>query len=200
MLINSRTNITTTMAIVTYTTAWLKSEYLPRIEMVIPEANENLKDAIKSQNSIGWDQFFCGRISKKWERVYQEDLDKIDTGLYKQTTDKWGRNIVELTYELVLNCWSIRNELEYEENNTESETTKKKKIIRKIIWNIGKIGDAIDHPYRTTSRDELEDMPMANIEMIDEQLVTIFNMIKRNNEGVGQGRYNNKNRKNNIHT
>jgi hypothetical protein len=78
---------------------------------IAPEASTDLKKAIISQNWLGWEQIFCGRLAKEWSKVYRNDLDSMDAGLFKPTTNKWGAKIVEITYDFVLMCWGIRNDL-----------------------------------------------------------------------------------------
>ena len=58
-------------------------------------------------------------------------------------------------------------------------------MIKKILWYVEKIGENLDHPYKQVTDEELNKMPVANIEMIDEQVENIFNMIKNKNDGVG---------------
>jgi hypothetical protein len=131
MLEQERTNNTTIMVIIHYVEAWLTKQPSTRINILAPEASAELKKAVISQSKLGWEQFFCGRLAKKWSKVYQHDLDTIDTGLFRPTTIKWGTKIVEMNYDLVLQCWGIRNDLEYNDDDEESETTKKKKLVRK---------------------------------------------------------------------
>ena len=89
---------------------------------------------INSQNSIGWDQFFCGRISTDWQKVYQVDLENNDTGLYRPTTEKWGTKILELNFEFVLSCWQVRNDLEYDDNDKDSDTEKNYSNFHHCEW------------------------------------------------------------------
>jgi hypothetical protein len=52
-----------------------------------------------------------------------------------------------MAYDLVLLCWAIRNHLEYNEGDEESETISKRKLIGNFLWNIDRIGDKIENPY-----------------------------------------------------
>jgi hypothetical protein len=90
MLLQERTDITTTMVIINYVEAWLTNQPTPNINIIAPEASTDLKEAINSQNRLGWEQVFCGRLAKGWSKVYQKDLDRMDTGLFNPTTNKWG--------------------------------------------------------------------------------------------------------------
>jgi hypothetical protein len=128
-----RTSQTVTNVLIYYITAWINNEPKLPLISIAPEASVALQTAVKDQELLGWDQIFCGRISMEWSNAYQQDLRDINQGTARLTTIKWGKVIVSMAYELVLQCWNIRNELEYNESDDTSETTSKKKIIRKNI-------------------------------------------------------------------
>ena len=43
----------------------------------------------------------------------------------------------------------------------------------------------MNHPYQQITTEELQGMPVANIEMIDEHVSNIYTMTKNKNDGVG---------------
>jgi hypothetical protein len=177
-----RTGTTTTNVLVYYIQSWLKNEPLVELRNIAPEASSTLYQAVLDQHRLGWDQIFCGRMSIEWKNAYEEDLKNVNIGGSKSTSTKWGTSIVLMAYDLFLQCWNIRNELEYDKEDEESETSSKKKLIRKIIWNIERIGDQMENPYSRMTSEALQVMPMANLEMIDDQLINMNKRIKRRNE------------------
>ena len=52
------------------------------------EYEEEVQAAIEEQNSIGWDQFFKGRITKKWSEIQQKVYSKINAERKKQNKTK----------------------------------------------------------------------------------------------------------------
>jgi hypothetical protein len=55
---------------------WIIDLEEPIINDVAPECSKYLTQAIKDQQKIGWDQWFCGTISRKWDKVYSFDIIK----------------------------------------------------------------------------------------------------------------------------
>jgi hypothetical protein len=130
-----RTNKTTTIVLTHYIKSWLEGAETPNLQDVEPEASITLQQAIEDQNKLGWNQIFCGRISNEWGTLHNHDIQSTDHGLFKPTAERWGTKVIGLMFEYVLDCWTIRNEKEYDKADEESETTTKKKLIRKLIWN-----------------------------------------------------------------
>jgi hypothetical protein len=64
-----------------------------------------LIQALSVQHQIGWDRFFCGRISGKWARLYKYDVQLMQQPEGKNTSEYWSKTIVSLTYKIVLEAW-----------------------------------------------------------------------------------------------
>ena len=75
-------------------------------------------DAIKEQNTIGWDHFFKGSITTKWSKIQQKVYSKINAERKKQNTTPLSKafsgqwRAAKLIKQLVyysFNAWQIRN-------------------------------------------------------------------------------------------
>jgi hypothetical protein len=64
---DQRTNQTTITVLTHYVKSWLKGDENPILQNIAPEASATLIQAIDDQNKLGWNQFFCGRISEEWQ-------------------------------------------------------------------------------------------------------------------------------------
>ena len=70
-----------------------------------------IQAAIKEQNTIGWQHFLKGRLSKQWSTAQQAcyaqrtDLDKR-----KYTILRWRRRLVKSIIEGSIKCWETRNQ------------------------------------------------------------------------------------------
>jgi hypothetical protein len=80
---------------------------------MVPDAGIMLQNAYSAQEDIGWNEWFRGRISKKWKDLYEYDLQHTNHNMQHQTPEKWAVQIILLTWKFVLESWSIRNSIEH---------------------------------------------------------------------------------------
>jgi hypothetical protein len=73
-MIKLGTNSTTIRVISSHVTAWLNHQTSPDMSVIAPDSSEFLLQAVLEQKNIGWDQWFRGRISKKWGELYNNDI------------------------------------------------------------------------------------------------------------------------------
>ena len=52
--------------------------------------------AIYSQYAIGWDNFFCGKISQQWLSLFDESQKKGNDEQQLSAPYIWGANIVKI--------------------------------------------------------------------------------------------------------
>jgi hypothetical protein len=184
-LLKTNENTTRVLPVVKNIEAYLEDQREPNIREIVENPSTTLIQAISDQHQLGWDQFFCGRISEKWARLYQPDVQNMENPDRKNNVDYWGKKIVGLTYRFVLESWKIRNDTEYNDEDPDSETTSKKKLIKKIMWNIEKIGNKINHSHQNVTTEKLNILPMGKLESMDEQLVSIVKLTKTRNGNEG---------------
>ena len=65
--------------------------------------------AIYSQYAIGWDNFFCGKISQEWLLLYNVSRTIRDDTQRYSAQYIWGVNIIKKTLRQMIKLWDIRN-------------------------------------------------------------------------------------------
>jgi hypothetical protein len=149
------TNSTMIRIIITMINAWLHDVEPSLLSEIAPEASEYLKEAVEEQNSIGWEQWFCGRLSIKWGELYNEDIKIPNIFCTRPSSNRWGIKIIQETWKFIIDCWKIRNN---KEHDIEGHPTlkRKEKICDKFLWmrNKGNIQN-LNSPWIQSSREEL---------------------------------------------
>jgi hypothetical protein len=155
----------------------LQQSTLPDIKTIAPEASKFLEKTIQKQNQLGWDQWFYGRITIQWGEMYNNDIvneRKIKQGM---TTEKWGKEVIGITWQFVLDCWHLRNSIEHDSLN-DPTLRAKEKLIEKILWTINKIPKSISHPYAQSTEAELTSLPLDNLTMTLENVSSLITLEK----------------------
>jgi hypothetical protein len=164
------TDATLARAISTMVNHFLEDTIPPPIHEIAPNASTSLIKAFEDQETLGWDQWFCGRTSITWGEIYNHDIEtKKNT---KRMADKWGSDIVTLTWEFILSSWFARNETEHNKNNNPILQAKTK-LVEQIEWIKTKIGNFQSNPYETTTQEELMDLPIDNLHMILDNILSL---------------------------
>jgi hypothetical protein len=57
-----------------YIKSWLNGEVIPNVQTIAPKASNTLNQAIEEPSKLGWQQFFCGRISEESGTLYNYDI------------------------------------------------------------------------------------------------------------------------------
>jgi hypothetical protein len=68
------TNQTTVRVVTSFLKAWLHEEQCPLFEQISDNVVPILIQAIKDQIKVGCDQWFQGRMSIKWVKLYNHDI------------------------------------------------------------------------------------------------------------------------------
>jgi hypothetical protein len=89
------------------------------------------------------------------------------------TSDKWGKTVLNITWQYVIESWIIRNENEHEINGNQTYR-QKEKAIEKLLWLKSKIPNDMLHTYVNLDQKSLEKQPVNNINMIIEQISVII--------------------------
>jgi hypothetical protein len=137
-MVNYGTNPTTIRLIISHLRAWLDQCQMPNIEDIAPEASESLREAVRNQTNLGWDQWFRGRIMILWGELYNNDISKTNVLIERPSALQWGRTIVTQTFQYVLDSWYIRNKCEHDFLGNPIGR-KKEKINEQIMWVKGEI-------------------------------------------------------------
>jgi RNase H len=169
-----RTDESVIRVLIAYISAWLHQTLPPNLEEIVTDPSQVLIDAIQAQHQIGWDNLFKGRLSIQWATMYNFVINNTDHGLKFPTAEKWGSKILEIIWQFVLNCWTIRNNIEHDSDG-DPERMKKLKLGEKLIWHKDKL--KTEHKieiYTDMHIDKLLNMPMANLQIMERQLESLY--------------------------
>jgi hypothetical protein len=166
MMITMGTNSTVIRVLLAYINAWLNQTESPIMEDIAPEASDTLRKAVQEQTSIGWDQWFRGRISRTWGELYNSEIQKPNILTYKPSALKWGRSVISETFKFVLDSWNTRNKQEHDTHG-DPITRQKEKLCAQILWEQSRLNCTNTN---TMTYEEIIGLPRANIEMMLAQI------------------------------
>jgi len=71
---------------------------------------QTLQPLIASQNAIGWDQFFKGRLSSLWRKTHLKHLKEIGCSITSYNSGiGWTSNLIRIVFRHVHGVWKQRN-------------------------------------------------------------------------------------------
>jgi hypothetical protein len=103
------------------------AEWLETGEVNVSNYPIKYANAILSQERIGWQHFFAGKISQEWLTL-QADSSNIKTIGKKSDCYIWGASIVKITLKYFIKLWEQRNEEVHCKTTEQQETTRKTKL------------------------------------------------------------------------
>jgi hypothetical protein len=170
------TNQDSTRLIIMSLTNWLDNKAHPNIFEVVPDASSYLVQAMKEQSEIGWDQWFRGRISNTWGYLYQNDVQNGRALVNHPSADKWGKEVITITWNFVLECWFERNCNEHDSKG-DPITRAKQKMTDEIMWHMDQKEEEIPSQYLCTTTEELLLLPQQNLKIMLEQMKKVQNTL-----------------------
>jgi hypothetical protein len=160
------TNSTTIRVILSYVRAWLNRTEVPIMEDIAPEASTDLLRAVEEQNTIGWDQWFRGRISRTWGELYNHDIAKPNILIRRPSALRWGREIISATFNFTIESWYARNEMEHDKLGDPTLRIKDK-MSDQIKWELKQLSESENEDVWTKiTKEQLLEMPKENLEMM----------------------------------
>jgi DNA-directed RNA polymerase subunit M/transcription elongation factor TFIIS len=99
-LVNTNTNTTVTRVISYTINAWLNNETLPKLSELAPDASPTLKKAYTFQQSIGWENFFKGRLDIAWGEMYNYEKSTSVSNNNGNTmdTETWESKMLDIIW------------------------------------------------------------------------------------------------------
>jgi hypothetical protein len=167
-MIKMGTNSTTIRVIITYLRSWLNNEQVPKLQEIAPDASEYLKETVLSQNRIGWENWFKGRISIKWGELYNNDIENPPFPLFRPSANRWGKKLIIDTWNFVLESWQIRNNAEHDKAGDPIKR-QKEKLCEQILWTKQQIAQSKNFPLNGITEQDLKELPVANLALMAEQ-------------------------------
>jgi hypothetical protein len=159
----------TKQVMVAYTRSWLCRTRKPALLTIAPDASPVLRVAINEQNRLGWDQWFKGRISRNWGELYLQNMINTDQTVTPVIVERWGVKMIRMIFKFVLDSWQTRNDMEHGMDG-DPIRTKKDKLIRQIMRQRDKLIFIPNTYLRNLNREQLENLPLDNLEMTAAQL------------------------------
>jgi hypothetical protein len=117
---------------------------------------------------IGWGNWIKGRWSKEWASLQNYDIKNSDSGIKYNSSEKWAKEIITLTWEFIHSMWLERNSCEHDLQG-EPEKRKKEKLIEVIIGE-SEIMKYQEYPKEELDKENLLQLPKENLQMIENNL------------------------------
>jgi hypothetical protein len=149
--------------------SWVNESTPQETTILVEDASIALREAVKLQNNIGWEQVFQGQLSKKWSELYNYDLHCKKNEQKYMTAEKWGRDLILILWKFVYDCWNCRNEIEHDLTGDPVKAKKEKKILH-IQWIVKNSKVCQKHSYYNEEKDNLIKLPLNNLQMMEHQL------------------------------
>jgi hypothetical protein len=143
---------------------------------------------VQAQHKIGRNNFIKGRISSKWSKLYIQDRQQnLDETRKLPIAEIWVRDIINITWNYVLNTWYSRNNTEHQKDKDDINTVKTR-LIAKIEWIHEKIPLVDLKIHKKLSINDLNKSTMSNLYVLEQQLTIILQASnKKKNKEVSNG-------------
>jgi hypothetical protein len=147
---------------------WLNNKAAVALTSIEPNATKTLYKAATEQQQIGWDQWFKGRWSSEWATLINHDLQHTDAGIKHNSSTRFAKEVILLTWNYIYDVWTERNKCEHDEDGS-PDLRRKEKLIETIQ------GISLQMNYQVYTNDELEyetliTLPVENLVMIETNL------------------------------
>jgi hypothetical protein len=84
--------------------------------------------ALRHQNLIGWHNFLCGYISKKWSNGQSFSINSAQ----QVNSQTWAKKLIKIALELLSNIWEDRNNTIHGTTMEESKQKAREAILSKV--------------------------------------------------------------------
>jgi uncharacterized protein YejL (UPF0352 family) len=110
---------------------WFTNQKYVNAQSIALDATPTLIKATKEQELIGWDNWIKGRWSSEWATLMNYNISSIDSGIKFNTSLKWAKEIILLTWNFIHEVWLERNKCEHDTDG-DPEKRKKEKLAETI--------------------------------------------------------------------
>ena len=101
----------------------------PMDPLKYPDAYQPL---VESQNAIGWDNFFKGRLSTHWAEHQERHLRNTDEVTNKRNGQTWTTNLAATLLDQWYRLWKLRNEEKHGKDWQEQIKAKQEQIRHEV--------------------------------------------------------------------
>jgi hypothetical protein len=139
---------------------------------MVPDATKHLVNAATEQQQLGMQHWFCGRLSSTWGELYNFDISRPSNATKFPSANRWGKEIIQVNWKFVLDCWYARNTTEHDSDNNPIGRAKEK-LVEEIVWLLRKDFEGIPTQYKSMTQGDLIKLPRENLGIMLEQLTRI---------------------------
>jgi hypothetical protein len=107
--------------------------------------------------------------------LYNFDIQSPNTLIKFPSTDRWGKEIIKITFQFVMDCWYTCNANKHAVDTDPIEKSKSK-LTEEIIWLINKKKESIPDVYKGMKTEERMSLPRENLWAMLEQLKKLQTM------------------------
>jgi hypothetical protein len=154
------------------TQAYLQGDDTPTALQLGIVNNTTLLRAFEEQSAIGWNNWFRGRITKKWGEVYTNSVRSTIGNAYNGPRilppEAWAIKLICKLWDHVRQAWQLRNGGEHGTND-DPLRTQKEKLVKKILWQKTKVTYFPNNYLRNLTEESLRGLPLENLKMTDSQ-------------------------------
>jgi hypothetical protein len=101
--------------------------------------------------------------------MYVHDISTQNPLVKFPTVQRWGKEILQLTFQFLLDCWHTRKLSEHETNGDPLHR-EKEKITEEIQWLMNSLADKVPTAYLQLNQESLLKLSCENLLMMAEQL------------------------------
>jgi hypothetical protein len=88
---------------------------------------------MKAQNQIGWHQLLLGRFAIIWGDIVGVHLARNQVPHLEMTVNRWGKLVICMIFQLVLDIWERRNHEGHVVNVNNESQLSRQRIMAKIV-------------------------------------------------------------------
>jgi hypothetical protein len=109
-------------------TSCVDHEWTANLADVSPEWEK----AVRNQNEIGWIHIYRGRIARSMIEAMDDHYSSLGINNKSYTGERWAKRLIINLWKIVLELWTIRNELIHDKESTIKEANRRENTSTRI--------------------------------------------------------------------
>jgi hypothetical protein len=94
---------------------WMTGGLTVEARTIALDASSTLIRVCKQQQTLGWEQWFKGRLLLEWSYLRNHEIHHKNTGLQHATSEKWAIDTILIWLTFVYEIWKMRNKHEHDD-------------------------------------------------------------------------------------
>lgn len=99
---------------------------------ILPTLPPAIQHAYNDQQQIGWQHLLRGRLAFRWGTLVANHLASKKVPEAEMTALIWGRKLVKLIFNYILDLWKSRNQVAHQTNDRNESKLSRQRILDKI--------------------------------------------------------------------